>query len=112
MDLEKIIQTALDHKELAPYYHATKHPERIPLKLLCLNTDCRLFELSKFDKPIEILDSLPHNNNVLIISSFTIKDKLVSFNVAYPIEGIRAEFSFEINYDHSIKKTNIVVFEE
>lgn len=112
MNCEKLIQTALDHKELAPYYHATKHPERIPLKILCINTDCRSFKLSKFNKPIEILDSLPHDDNVIVISSFARKGSLTSFTLAYPIEGIRAEFSFEINDNTSIKKTNITLFEE
>ena len=112
MNCEKLIQTALDHKELASYYHTTKHPERIPLKILCLNTDCRSFKLSKFNKPVEILDSLPHDENVITISSFSYKENFASFILTYPIEGIRAKFSFEINDDKSIKKTSVSLFEE
>lgn len=112
MDLEKLIQTALDHEELVSYYHASEHPERIPLKLLCFNTDCRSFNLNKFDQPIEILDRLPSNDNVIIINSVVIKKEIVSFNLTYPIEGVRAEFSFKVNNSTSVCKPIVTVFEE
>lgn len=99
LELQKIIQKAIDLPELQQYYHVSELPNRSPLIIYLNNNLYYNFELFKFGKRVEIIKDIdaikqkPHIKFNVINVTETIAD----LDFTYKVEGINVSMKLEKN---------------
>lgn len=93
-DIETLLQTAIDHPDLQPYYHVQDLPERAPMTLVIGSVQGVEPRLNKFGQPVTVQVERSDAPSEMILETMNIGDTSASLELLYPAEGVRATFDF------------------
>jgi hypothetical protein len=97
-DLQSVLQTVIDAKELDGYYHADTLPERKPLRLLVdKGIHQELGDLTKFGEPVQFIDQATTNKPYLAFDTIFVTTQRAIVTYRYPPEGIRGKVTLAKN---------------
>ncbi len=91
-DLQSVLQTVIDSKELDGYFHVDVLPERKPLRVFVDKGIHReLDNLTKFGEPVQFIDRPTTDTPHLAFDTIFVTTQRAIVTYRYPPEGIRGK---------------------